>query len=271
MSLGLLPRRLAAAGAVCRRDTRMYLSYRSRVLSQAISVLVSLTMFYYVSRLVSVEKFGDPQQYFSFVVIGLVVIGVMQAALGIAVSLRSELLAGTFERFVSSPFGAVDGIASMVLFPIMLELVFSTLTLVLGAIIFGVPVTWATAPLALLVGLAGAVIFATIGLLFAAAVLVFKQASGVVGFVATAIGLFGGVYFPVTVLPAWGEWIANAQPLTAAVDLMRHWLIDYELTGTVAGAILRMGGFLVVLVPVAFVALSAAVRFSRRRATVLEY
>ena len=267
----LLGRRLAAAGAVCRRDMRMYLSYRSRVVSQAISVLVSLTMFYYVSRLISVSKFGEPQKYFSFVVVGLVVIGVMHAALGIAVSLRSELLAGTFERFVSSPFGAVDGIAAMVLFPVLLEVVFSTLTLALGAVVFGVPVQWSTAPLALLVGLGGALIFAAIGLLFAAAVLVFKQASGVVGFVTTAIGLFGGVYFPVSVLPSWGEWIAKVQPLTAAVALMRHYLIDYPLDGTVEDAVLRMAVFLVVLIPLAFAGLTGAVRFSRRRATVLEY
>jgi ABC-2 type transport system permease protein len=271
MTHALLPRRLAAAMAVCKRDMRMYLSYRSRVVSQAISVLVSLTMFYYVSRLVSVEKFGDPQKYFAFVVVGLVVIGVMQAALGIAVSLRSELMAGTFERFVSSPFGAVDGIAAMVLFPIVLELVFSTLTLVLGAVIFAVPVTWATAPLALLVGLGGAVIFAAVGLVFAAAVLVFKQASGVVAYVTMAIGIFGGVYFPTSVLPSWGRWIADAQPLTAAVDLMRHYLIDYPLTGSVGGAVLRMVAFLAVLLPLAFVSLTGAVRFSRRRATVLEY
>jgi ABC-2 type transport system permease protein len=249
----------------------MYLSYRSRVITQLIGVVISLALFFYVSRLVSVKAFASPDRYFGFIVAGLIIAGVLDAALATAASLRSELIAGTFERFVSSPFGAVEGIASMVLFPILLATGFSVVTLMLGAVIFGVPVQWSTAPWALIVAIGGSFLFAGIGLLFAAAVLVVKQASAAAQYLTALIGIFGGIYFPISVLPAWGEWVAKAQPLTPTLELARHYLMGYPMSTSVAVAVLKMVAFVAILIPLAFLALTKAVRFSRRRATVLEY
>jgi len=46
--------------AVVRRDLAIFMSYRTRVFSQAMSALFSLALFYYVSRLVHVSGFGSP-------------------------------------------------------------------------------------------------------------------------------------------------------------------------------------------------------------------
>ncbi len=50
--------------AVMRRDLHIYLSYRTRLVSQVLTALFSLTLFYYVSRLVHVTGFGLPQRLF---------------------------------------------------------------------------------------------------------------------------------------------------------------------------------------------------------------
>ena len=42
--------------AVLRRDLHVYLSYRTRLVSQVLTALFSLTLFYYVSQLVHVER-----------------------------------------------------------------------------------------------------------------------------------------------------------------------------------------------------------------------
>jgi ABC-2 type transport system permease protein len=262
---------LAATAAICHRDLLMYLSYRARLVSHIFAVLVSLTLFYYISRLVRVSQFNSSHRYFSYVVVGIIIAGILQAALGVASTLRSELLMGTFERFVCSPFGAVNGIVSMVLFPVLLELVFSILTIALGSAIFGMPITWSTAPLAIPVALAGGALFSTLGLLFSAAVLVAKQTTAAATYATTALGLFGGIYFPIALLPSWGQFIAKIQPLTYTVALMRHYLIGYPMQGTVVGAVLRIAAFLIVGLPIAYILLARGVRFSRRRATVLEY
>ena len=63
--------------AVIRRDYYVFLSYRTRLVSQALTSVFSLTLFYYVSRLVHVEGFTTPDKYFGFVVVGIALVGVL--------------------------------------------------------------------------------------------------------------------------------------------------------------------------------------------------
>lgn len=262
---------LDAASAVFTRDARMFLSYRSTAISQVFAVAVSLVLFYYVSRLVSVDAFASPDAYFAFVVIGLVIFGVLQATLELSAKVRGELLTGTFERTVVSPLGPVAGILSMILFPFLQALVLSILTLALGIVAFGIDLRWSTALLAIPVAALGTLSFAAIGLVFVAAVLVVKQSAGGVGFVMTGIAIVSGLYFPVALLPGWVQWLAEVQPFTPSVDLLRHLLIGLPLQEPVAVSILKLVGFGVVLLPVSVAAVAGGIRLARRRGTIIEY
>jgi ABC-2 type transport system permease protein len=262
---------ILAALALCQRDMLMYISYRGRVITQVMAIFATLAMFYYISRLVKVNEFHTSAKYFSYVVVGIIIAETLQSTVAVASTLRSELLTGTFERLVCSPFGAVNGIVSSVLFPILIQLVFSILTLCIGSLLFGMPIKWSTAPLAIPVALAGAAVFSALALLGASAVLVAKQTSTLAAYATLALGLLGGVYFPISLLPGWGRLIANIQPLTYLVGLMRHYLIGYPLQGSVTGATIHVLGFLLAASPAAYLALVHAVRFTRRRATILEY
>ena len=93
--------------AVMRRDLHVYLSYRTRLVSQIMTAIFSLTLFYYVSRLVYVKGFPSHNAYFGFVVVGIALISVMYSCFSIAELVRQELIAGTFDRLLLSPFGAV--------------------------------------------------------------------------------------------------------------------------------------------------------------------
>ena len=111
----------AAAWAVVRRDYQLLMSYRLRFASQVLSTFFAVVLFYYVSRLVSVRQFPSHDAYFAFVVVGLAVMELLTAALlTVPTSLRSELVAGTFERMVVSPFGPLGGIIALSLFPMVL-------------------------------------------------------------------------------------------------------------------------------------------------------
>lgn len=260
-----------AAIALCWRDMLIYISYRGRVAGHVLAIIVSLSMFYYISRLVRVHEFHTSSTYFSYVVVGIILAETLQSTVAAALNLHSELLTGTFERLVCSPYGAVNGISSSIIFPVLIQFVFSLLTLCIGSVVFGMPVRWSTAPLAIPVALAGAALFSALALLGAAGVLVAKQTSTVTAYATIALSLLGGVYFPIVLLPGWGQLIARIQPLTYLVSLMRHYLIGYPLQGSVGGAVMRILGSLIVAIPLAYLALAQAVRFTRRRGTVLEY
>jgi ABC-type polysaccharide/polyol phosphate export permease len=67
------------------------------------------------------------------------------------------------------------------------------------------------------------------------------------------------------------RWMADVQPFTPAVDLMRHVMVGSSLHESVWGELAKMVGFTAVLLPLSIWLLSVALRFSRRWGTILEY
>ena len=267
-----VPQMFSAVRAVVRRDLKVLLSYRLRGPTTILSVFFSLTLFYYLSRLVSVERFESPDDYYAFAVIGLVILQVLNSVLHTPpTTLRQELVAGTFERMVLSPFGAVGGVVSLMVFPFLMSLFVGTVMLLFATLVFGVPVEWQTLPLAVPVAALSALAFAPFGLLLLAAVLVFKQAIGGATWLIAGISLIAGLYFPTTLLPDWIEWTSDVQPFTPGVDLMRHVIVGTELANSAWVDVLRLVGFAAVLLPFAAWVTSVAVRAARRRGTIIEY
>jgi ABC-2 type transport system permease protein len=261
-----------AALAIVRRDAAIFLSYRMRLISQLFTTVFSLTLFYYLSRIISVEAFASPDAYFGFVVVGLAIISVLTPAFqNSAASIRQELIAGTFERMVVSPFGALAGVLSLLIFPFLMALFLGTLSIVISATIFGVNIHWGTAAFAPPVAILGALSFLPFGLAIAAATLVFKQAAGLSGFFLAGITLVAGLYFPITVLPDWIQWVSEVQPFTSAVSLLRHLLLGTPMDEAVIAALLRLTGFAVLLGAVSLWLVKKAIETSRKNATIVEY
>ena len=231
----------------------------------------TLTLFHFISRLVHVPGF-NPDSYFAFAVVGLIILQVLTSTLSVPqTSLRQELVAGTFERLLLSPFGAVKGVLATTLFPLAYALLTSLAMLLFASTVFGVHLDWATIPLVVPIGLLGALSFAPFGVMFLAVAFLTRQGLAGANFLIAGIGLIAGLYFPVALLPDWLRWASNVQPFTPAVDLLRHVMVDTQLHDSLWIELLKLVAFTVVLLPLAVRAVSLALRFSRRRGTVLEY
>jgi ABC-2 type transport system permease protein len=261
----------SAALAILKRDALMFVSYRMRFMTQALSLIFSVTLFYYVSRLVTIDTFASPDAYFAFVVVGILIFQVVTSTMAmLPVTVRQELVAGTFERLVLSPFGAVAGVLAMTIFPLLRSLLLGVVMLGFAALAFSLDLEWSTAALALPIGLLGALAFMPFAALFTAAVLAFKQAPGA-GFVVSAISLVSGLYFPVDLLPGWIEWTSEVQPFTPTVDLMRHLLVGTPLGGSALVDVAKLAGFAGVLLPLSIWILTKALQAGQRRGTVIEF
>jgi ABC-2 type transport system permease protein len=268
----LLIAHLGAAAAVCKRDFILFATYRLRLITTFTTTAVSLTLFYYISRLVSSGHIGSPDRYYAFVVIGMVILGVLTSTLATpAATLRQELLTGTFERMVLSPFGPVRCVMSLLLFPLALAFTTALVSLTYASLVFGLHVHWSTAAAGIPVALLGAVAFAPFGLFMTAALVVLKQTRAGAMFVVTVLTVVSGVYFPVVLLPHWIQWLSEAQPFTPAVDLLRNLLVGTPLRESAALSVVKLIAFPGVLLPVAIWALNAAVGLARRRGTIIEY
>ena len=262
---------LAAAWGVIRRDATLYFSYRSQALTQTFSLLFSLTLFYYISRLFHSTRIGTARDYFDYVVVGLVIVQALVTTIGaIPTSVRQELVAGTLERLLVSTFGALSGLVAMLIFPTLLACATGAIMLAIAAGIFGLHVA-ATAPLAIPVALLGTVAFAPLALITAGLVLVVKQAARATQFVAAGVSIVGGLYFPVSLLPVWIRWAANVQPFTPAADVLRHLLVGTRLSYSLSLDLGKLAGFAVVLLPLSLWALRSAIAHGQRRGTIIEY
>jgi ABC-2 type transport system permease protein len=262
----------SAAGGVLRRDWQIFISYRGRLAMHVMSMLFTLTAFYYISRLVSVGSFDSPGDYYAFVVAGLVTLQVITSTLHLPPqSVQSELFTGTFERLAVSPFGPVASICSMMLFPFVFSLVSAILMLTIAWLVFGLPVQWSTAGLGIPVAALGALAFSCFGVVLAGLVLLFKQASFGTAWIIGLITLAAGLYFPVALLPDWVEWTSEVQPFTPAVDLLRSVLTGSATSYSPWLDVVKLAGFAAVLMPMAVWLLARITRASHERATILEY
>lgn len=257
--------------AVMRRDLHVYLSYRTRLISQVLTAVFSLTLFYYVSRLVHVTGFATPDAYFGYVVVGIALVSVLYSCFSVAEIVRQELIAGTFERLLLSPFGAVRSMIAMSLFPLLFSFVLAAITLGIGAAVFGLQLHWATVPLAIpAMGLA-LLAFMPFGLFFAAITVSTKQGSVGTSWVIALISIVGGLYFPVTLLPEWVQTVSKLQPFTPATQMLRHLLVGGAQTVSTGSAVAKLLLFAAVLLPVSVLALHHAIRLGQRRGTIIEY
>jgi ABC-2 type transport system permease protein len=262
---------LDAALALVRRDLTIFLSYRLRFLGQIVSTFFSVVLFYYISRLVHVGVFSSSNGYFAFVVIGIAIMAILVSSLNaLPMRVRQELVAGTFERLLLSPFGPVAAICSAVLFPLLLALVEGVLTVSFAALAFGMPVR-STAILAVPTAILAALSFVPFALFAAASVIVAKQAQSGIGFAVTGISLISGVFFPVALLPGWIQWTTRVQPFTPTLELLRHLVAGTPMTGSAGAAFLKLALFITIFTPAAWWLLQSAIRFGQRRGTIIEY
>ncbi len=262
---------LSAAGAIVKRDFVIFTSYRLRFLSEIVAASLGVAVFYYVSRLVTGGGFATSDEYFAFAVMGLAVLEVLTAGLIVMpMALRQELVAGTFERALVSTFGPIQCLIAMSIFPFLSAVVGAMITIGVAALVFGMPVEWSTLPAALPAAVLGFIAFLPFAILITAAALVVKQVGAGAGLLITCLSIVAGVLFPVALLPDWIEWTSEVQPLTPALDLLRHLVVGAPLDSAWRTAA-RLAAFALVLLPASILLLRTALRYAQKHGTVLEY
>ena len=185
-----------AMWGIIRRDAILFVSYRTQLLAQFLGPLFSITLFYYISHLLTAKTIHSPGGYFGFVIVGLVIVQILTVSLGVMpVTVRQELVSGTIERFLVSAHGPVNGILGTMLFPLINAILSGVLMLTLAAVIFGLPLA-ATAFLAIPVALLGVIAFMPFAFFLVSLVMAFKQVSSATQFIVAGIAIVGGLYFP---------------------------------------------------------------------------
>jgi ABC-2 type transport system permease protein len=263
------------ARATVRRDWAIAVSYRLPFALDLVQTLAGMVLFYFLGSLVDATTVSEAPAleagYFSFVIIGIVMVDIVSTSLtAFSDRLRADQTTGTFETLLTTPtpswLVALTGASYQLLYASGK----ATVSLIVAVLFFGMEIDTGPGSLpAALVGFAAAIVlFSALGVAFAAYTVVFKRGSSLIGLATTGLALLGGVYFPISVLPDPLRAVGAVLPFTWAVDVAR----DALLYGTVAWRqLLVLVVVAIVLAPLACWLFDGAVNRARRAGTLTHF
>ncbi len=254
--------------AFLRRDWQTETRYRMSFIMQVFGIAFGVVTFFYVGRLVGnaaapyLARYGG--DYFSFVLIGIALDSYLTTGLTSFVGrLREAQGAGTLEAMLMSPTRP----ELLIVFSSLWDFAWTTFQIVVYfalGVVFGLSLSRANFPAALIVLVFAVVPFVALGILAASIIMITKRGDPLTWMVGSLFTLFGGVMFPVTMLPTWLQPVANLFPTTIALDAMRLALLQGAPLAALLGDIAALLLFALILAPISLIAFRFAVDVARR-------
>ena len=162
----------------------------------------------------------------------LLIGAVVWAYLGIIFEFITETVAwerweGTIEYTFMAPLSRAMHLGGSGLFAVLYGLVRAVLLFAVVAAFFSLALGDSNFAGALIILVVASVSFFGIGMMTAVLPLISPEKGAQLGFVAQGLLLVvSGVYYPVSVLPAWMEWISKISPATYALRGIRRSILD---------------------------------------------
>jgi ABC-2 type transport system permease protein len=270
--LPLLVEELRKVPAFLRRDLLTAWSYRTAFVSDWIGLIVGVFIFYFIGRLVDPQTLpsygGTRSGYLSYVVIGIALSGFVVLALSrVATAIQREQLMGTLESVLLTPTAPATVQIGSVVYDLLYIPLRTALFLLVVGLGFGLDFEPGGIPSAALFLLAFIPFVWGLGIATAAVVMTFRRGAGVVSFGATLLTLASGAFFPLTLLPAWIERIAEYNPMALTVEGIRQALLGGEAFATLLGDLLLVLPLSAASLVGGLLAFRAALRREQRRGT----
>lgn len=260
--------------AFLRRDWVNETSYRGMLLIETLGVGSSLILFYSIGKLIGSEQealqaYGG--EYFPFALVGLAVSGYFSISL-IAFSgrLRQAQTTGTLEAMFVTATPPVRVLMLSGAWDFALATVRLAIFIGVGVLAMGVEFEL-NALAALLVIALALVSFVALGLTAAAFILVVKRGDSVALLGNIVATVFGGVLFPVALLPDWVRPIAWFVPLSWALDGLRRAALTGAGVREIGDSVVALSVSTALLVPMAALTLRWATEQVRRDGSLGQY
>jgi len=265
---------LCAVYAVAAKDWRQYWRYPLNAVSSVLQPIVWLTPVYFMGQAFSVNgkalgfaAYSGTADYISFILIGTALSSFINAVFwGMGYALKNDMDAGVLESNWLAPIPRSVLLIGHTITNLIVTAITAVIMLIFGALLFGFQVTGSVlaalvATLPMLIGLYG------FGFLFAAIVMVMREANTLVDVSSFLVQIFSGANFPVTVLPKWLLPIALLLPLTYGFDAVRGILIGTNTLLPIAIEVVLMIIFMVIMIVFGLFAFGRLERYVRRRGT----
>ena len=262
--------------AFLKKDFLFESSYKLSFIFNIFGILISVLSYFFIDklfgqRLVShLEEFGV--NYFSYVLLGMAFFSYIGVGLGsFSGRIQSEQMQGTLEAILLTPTKISTILFSMALWNLIFATLDMAIYILLGIFLFKINFANLNFLSTLIILILTITSFSSLGILSASFIMVFKRGNPVGWVISTMEGLLGGVYFPITILPAWLQFCAKFFPITYAIRAIQ--LAVYK--GYSVMQISKEIGFLLffslLLLPVSLLSFKYALNKVRRQGSISQY
>jgi len=200
----------------------------------------------------------------------LLIGAVIWAYLGMIFEILTETVAwerweGTIEYTFMAPLSRPVHLTGMGLFAIAYGLVQSVLLFTVVAFFFDLSLPGANFAAALVVLAVASISFVGIGMMTSVLPLISPEKGTQLGFIAQGILLVvSGVYYPVSVLPEWMQWIATISPATYALEGVRDAILEGDGLGALTDEIWPLLVIGAVSIPLGLAVFGRGERYAKR-------
>jgi ABC-2 type transport system permease protein len=221
---------LAKISAFLRRDLLIAWSYRLSFVSDWAGLALQAVLFYFVGRLVdpsALPTYGGSQAtYLEFAAVGIAMTAFVHLALSrVGFGLRAEQVQGTLESLLMTPTSPSTIQLGTVFYDLLYIPLRTGAFLALTALAFGLHLELNGFLPAVAILLAFIPFVWGLGVANAGFILTFRRGGGISALVITLLTLFSGAFFPLDLLPQWGQKVAELNPIAIAIDGMRQALL----------------------------------------------
>jgi ABC-2 type transport system permease protein len=218
-----MTRDLALVGWQVRYEQRAYWRNRGRGIFTFIFPLMFLVIFGSIDKGGHLIVHGHWIAYDAFFVpgiLGYAVIATTYVNMAISTAiLRDE---GVLKRMQGTPLPRWVFVAARILSAVLVMIAVTVVTLVLGAVAYGVHVRGSTIPGFVVTLVLGSAAFTTLGIGITRFIPNAEAAPVVINLTVLPLTFLSGVWFPVDRLPGWLNDIARAFPIRPLADGLQH-------------------------------------------------
>lgn len=255
--------------AYLRRDLADDLSHRLTFVIELFDALVLLVAVFLFSRgLAGAHTSG--YDAFAFLFVGLAVNGALGVCLTcFAYSVRGSRAHGMLRVAMTLPVPPWQQVLASAAYPVLRGAFDAGLHLAAAAL-FGLSLSLANVPAALVIFLLGLAAASAVGIASAAFAVVFMRGDPLLWLIGAASLVVGGVFIPVDQLPPFLQAIAWITPVSHALAAMRPVLLEGSPLSAVSGPMTALAVYAAVGIPLSLVSFNAALRHARMRGTIKE-
>ncbi|MDY7077078.1 MAG: ABC transporter permease [Chloroflexota bacterium] len=254
--------------AFIRRDFQTQVSYRLAFFMRIVGMLISVSIFYFISQILDtaaspyLQRYGS--DYFHFALLGIAFYPFINlSANSPANAIHEYQHTGTLEVLFLSPTPFLASVVMSTLWSYCWTFAESLFYLLVAGLFFQAHLDWANIFSAVLVVLLTILANAGLGFINASFVLVTKRTSPLARLLGLVTNLLAGVYYPTEVLPNWLRAFSQLLPATYSLDALRRTMLQSASLADVGQDLLALAGFIVVLLPIGLVAFRFAVRWAK--------